>query len=515
MLRFPLATLLLALPAQAQRVAEGCRADAVMRSAGAAMRVGVRPGVADVRGPAPRAATRPCPDARRAVGAKTEARHDTWTGADWVPLSRTRTERTDADSLALFASDVWDGAAWQPDVLDTYAYGAGERLAEHARRYWVGPEMIYDYRETFAYDAAGRVSEYVFQVGTATGYENNGRALPAYDAAGRVSSVLSELWTGAAWEPYTVQGYVYDSAGRPTEETRADWDGAAFVPADRQTKAYDDATGALVVWTFESWDGTAWVPTGRDRFTVDAAGRTTERIGESAETGVFVPFLRDRITYLAADGPEVATAESRTWDGAAWGQGFAETLTYDAARRLATYTYAVFDGAEAVPTGLFRQLYTRDTAGRTAEFVEQVAEGAAWTNVQQILYGVGADGRPDVELSNRWDGAAWQRDTRTVFSYTAATAGEPGAGAGVLALAVGPNPARGAVRVSFSLAEAGDARADVFDGRGRLVARLLGGALPAGTHGAVWDARGLAAGVYTVRVAAGGQVAAQTVTLVR
>ena len=509
MSRFLLATLLAALalaaPARAQ-----CSADAPRRAT-----LGVRPDAPTARMPAPRRSARPCLDARRATGARTEARYDTWDGTGWTPLTRTRTEQTDADSLALAATDVWDGAAWQPDVLDTFGYGAGERLAEHARRYWVGPEMVYDYRETFAYDAAGRVAEYVYQTGTAAGYENSGRARPAYDAAGRMAEVRSELWTGAQWAPYALQAYTYDGTGRLTEEVRADWDGAAFVPVDRQTKDYDAATGALVVWTFFARAADAWVPTGRDRFAVDAAGRTTERLGEAVEAGGWTPFLRDRLAYLAADGPEVAASESRAWDGAAWAGGFAETLAYDAARRLAAFSYATFTGPAAVPDDLFRELYARDAAGRLAERTEQNATPGGWANARQALFGVGADGRPDVDLFRLWDGAAWQPDARVVFAYTAATDAEPAVPGAALALAVGPNPARGTVRVAFALGAAGAARVDVFDGRGRLVARLLDGEVAAGARAAEWDARGAAAGVYTVRVTAGGQAAARTVTVVR
>ena len=84
-----------------------------------------------------------------------------------------------------------------------------------------------------------------------------------------------------------------------------------------------------------------------------------------------------------------------------------------------------------------------------------------------------------------------------------------------MSLAAGPNPARGAVRVTFALDMPGDATLDVFDVRGRRVARLLTGAQPAGTWTVVWDASGVAPGVYTVRLAAGTAATSRVVTVVR
>ncbi len=66
-----------------------------------------------------------------------------------------------------------------------------------------------------------------------------------------------------------------------------------------------------------------------------------------------------------------------------------------------------------------------------------------------------------------------------------------------------PNPARGSVRVPFTLAHAGAVTLDVFDALGRQVARLENGLLPAGAHTRAWSCAG-ASGLYVVRLVAGG-----------
>lgn len=86
--------------------------------------------------------------------------------------------------------------------------------------------------------------------------------------------------------------------------------------------------------------------------------------------------------------------------------------------------------------------------------------------------------------------------------------------AGVSLASPWPNPARGDVRLSFTLATAGDARLSIFDAQGRLVTELAGGAHMAGRHEGVWsgrDAHGtpVGAGLYfaALQTAAGRSTA--------
>ncbi|MCP4546973.1 MAG: T9SS type A sorting domain-containing protein [bacterium] len=76
-----------------------------------------------------------------------------------------------------------------------------------------------------------------------------------------------------------------------------------------------------------------------------------------------------------------------------------------------------------------------------------------------------------------------------------------------------PNPFNPSTVITFSLAEQGIARLDIFDVTGRLVRELVAGSLPAGDHSATWDGRDddgypVASGLYLYRLDTGG--AAQT-----
>ena len=78
-----------------------------------------------------------------------------------------------------------------------------------------------------------------------------------------------------------------------------------------------------------------------------------------------------------------------------------------------------------------------------------------------------------------------------------------------------PNPFSGSTRVRYELAEPQRVRVRVFDVLGREVARLADGDRAAGRHTVPFDGRGLAAGVYVVRLEAGGRSFTRQMTLVR
>jgi len=87
-----------------------------------------------------------------------------------------------------------------------------------------------------------------------------------------------------------------------------------------------------------------------------------------------------------------------------------------------------------------------------------------------------------------------------------------------LALAVSPNPSRGAARLHFSLPTSGPVRIEVFDVQGRRVAVPLDGWEAAGFGDVLWsgklpDGGRAAAGVYFARMVAGGRSAIQRITL--
>lgn len=88
-------------------------------------------------------------------------------------------------------------------------------------------------------------------------------------------------------------------------------------------------------------------------------------------------------------------------------------------------------------------------------------------------------------------------------------------------LAVSPTPLAGASRISFALDEPAAAAAlELFDIKGRRCAALALGSLEAGAHSAAWSALArpplhLAAGVYLLKLTAGGQTATRRLVVLK
>ncbi len=93
---------------------------------------------------------------------------------------------------------------------------------------------------------------------------------------------------------------------------------------------------------------------------------------------------------------------------------------------------------------------------------------------------------------------------------------EPGTLPTELTLATpAPNPVRDGAVVRFALPAPGDVRLALYDALGRAVWRHAAAAQPAGSHHVSLDAGALAAGVYVLRLEAGGEVATRRVVVAR
>lgn len=132
------------------------------------------------------------------------------------------------------------------------------------------------------------------------------------------------------------------------------------------------------------------------------------------------------------------------------------------------------------------------------------ADDSLWS----INLGTGAASFVKVETNDQgWEGLAVVPVQPAITTAVPPRILAPGP---ALALAVSPSPFVDRARVAFVLGAAAQARVDVFDVSGRLVRRLGAGPFAAGSHVLEWDGRDgtgapAAAGVYFVRLAAGGR----------
>lgn len=96
------------------------------------------------------------------------------------------------------------------------------------------------------------------------------------------------------------------------------------------------------------------------------------------------------------------------------------------------------------------------------------------------------------------------------FNDAGTVSAPPAAASGGVRLAMaGANPVRGGGRLEYSLPAPAGVDLAVYDLRGGRVLTLARGPHAAGTHGAAWSTRGMAPGVYFVRLVVDGDAGAQ------
>ena len=141
--------------------------------------------------------------------------------------------------------------------------------------------------------------------------------------------------------------------------------------------------------------------------------------------------------------------------------------------------------------------------------------GAGWQ-----LLGPGLPAAPVLDLALHAPTGALVAGTygRGMYRFDLAqlpTAAEPSAPTAGLTLRATPNPARGYITVKYELDRPASVRLAAYDARGRRVAVLAEGERAAGRHDVGWDLGRLSAGVYALRLEAGGRTATTRVTRVR
>ncbi len=155
--------------------------------------------------------------------------------------------------------------------------------------------------------------------------------------------------------------------------------------------------------------------------------------------------------------------------------------------------------------------------------VQRAVEGADWTP-QGFVEGVGTTSAPqayrftDAQLPFMADRVRYrlkQIDTDGAFEYSDAVEVALGVPERVALHASFPNPAAERATIPYALPRASTVQLAVYDLLGRRVRLLADRSQDAGRHTATVDTRGLASGVYLIRLVADGQVRTQRLAVVR
>ena len=211
--------------------------------------------------------------------------------------------------------------------------------------------------------------------------------------------------------------------------------------------------------------------------------------------------VRESLTTTARD---VVNAESAVgWDRyAGYGLVNAQAAVLGAASVAPT---VAFTGTPLNGYAPLAASFTDGSTGSPTSWIWSFGDGDTST-AQNPSHVYAAAGTYDVSLSAANDaGAHTVTRTGLVTVWAAAAALEQNQ----------PNPFNPVTRIAFSLPLEGAVRLTVYNLRGRQVARLAEGDLPAGTHVVTWDATGQPSGVYFCRLEAPGISETRKMTLVK
>lgn len=200
----------------------------------------------------------------------------------------------------------------------------------------------------------------------------------------------------------------------------------------------------------------------------------------------------------------------------AWGEGTSDAAANEgggvsATTDDATWIHTFFDSATwTSPGGDYEApasaTQTVDALGSyTWESAQLTADVQAWLDNPTENFGWILIGDESTEItSKRFDSrentVAANRPALAV-TYMTATASEDDTTPEGYDLAQNyPNPFNPVTTITYTIPSTQRVEIAVYDAFGRVVARLVGATLPAGTHTTTFDASGLASGVYTYRL---------------
>lgn len=401
-----------------------------------------------------------------------------WDGAQWAPLGTGLEEAFGNPSGGNLAP--WDGKL----VVSGYFEGAGGVATQHIAA-WNGASW-----SGFDGGIDGQDAQLVVHGGELVIGGLLGNAVGTGAPLGHIAR-----WTGVAWQSIAS---ISPSFGASALRL-APWDGKVVCGG------LFSAVGGTAATNIATWDGVAWSALGDG-----LNGRVTalaEHGGELYASGDFT-----------ASGAMPLPGRVARWTGSAWvplgtGLNYFANAMRSAGGKL--YATGAFDEADGQP------------AAHLASW-----DGSAWAPTGSGL-GQGSDGNdlPGLTLAEHDGGlfvggfftTAGGYSSRSLARWDLGTtsAVDPRPALHTLRLAhASANPTSGRAAFRLEMPVDDTVQAAVYDLRGRLVARLPGGRLSAGSHDLAWDGRdqqgrAAGAGVYWLRVETGRGVASGKIVRVR
>lgn len=342
-----------------------------------------------------------------------------------------------------------------------------ERLYEE----WDNGAWVYQEKSIMYLDNNGAIYEQLDLVWENNAWQNSLKSMYTNNSSGMPVESLHQMWESGSgtWIDFMKTFWTYNASGYPTEILMQINIGAGWMNMMKMTWIYNAQWLITETLTME-WDtvNNVWVNDGKSTFTYNASNWLTEELNQEWENNAWVNFELYSYTYDAGGHKTEMLIEM--WMGGAWMNENLHLFTYN---------------AQWLNTVELVQYWSTNT----------------WINNFQILFTYDAQDRIIEELEQQWVTKGWEDYSRSTWSYLTTDIGESDPGS-QLSFSLIPNPSKGIVRFTCSMAAPGGVTVRIFNVLGMIQETYPFGFREAGTYVETLDLAHLPQGVYLVNAEA-------------
>ena len=308
-----------------------------------------------------------------------------------------------------------------------------------------------------------------------------------------------------SWEPTYMYEYSYDDLGRNTQILLQDWDNG-WVNDWRYDITYND-NDDIAEYFYRQWNGSGWVDYLQILYTYSG----TELVQE--ERIYFTRQLDYRCDYSYDDQSRCIEELWQANIGSGWVNDSRATYDWNN-EALAMETWDFWFGEW---THYSQTEYAYDDSDWLSTLVVSYWTDNDWLVTEMYTYTYDSMGYTRVYNYYAWIAGDddWTPFWRYEYMWEQVNGVDENTPLMTASLQAWPNPFNPVTTVSFSLETAGHVDLAIYNIKGERVETLVSAPMSAGEHKIVWNAEGIASGVYFIRLRAAGETTTSKVMLLK
>lgn len=404
------------------------------------------------------------------------------------PRQYTYTYTTTAD---LFTTSIkkFENGAWVNELFELCNYDANGNQLSSLWKSWDGVSYVNASKTTWIYSDNHKVLSENKQFWAAGAWTNAEKTTNTYDVNGNLVASLKEMWENGAWKNDVYDLLSYNATNLITGLTRQTYNGNGWINALQLMYDYN-TNGSLKSWIFQSWDNNAWLNTYKESYTYNSTNKVILYIGQDWIESSWKNSEKYSYTYNTLGFVTVALGE--TFLNNAW-------VNFNRGQ----YNYNDFGGIQAE--------------------VNEVWVSGAWVGQRMVNNTFDGNGNALSCDLYGWSGSNWIQNQdgqifmpysysnfnniytgyHTTAAYASFLVGTEEQQQLVQPMSFGPNPAKDAVGLDFSLTQSSNVEVYLYNLVGIEVMKKDFGQMAQGKHHVDLKIEPVNNGVYLIQLRCG------------